>query len=625
MTQTAYEEAARSYGMAIQALDLQAEDDPGTRTDLLLALAHASERGGDADACRTASRDAAELARTMGDPFRLGRAAVEYSGSWWFEGTAAQDHHRLRLVADAERALRAADATPARDALLAAVLTRHAAALAMRDPSAYEPVAEEALEVGRRSGDPQALAWALQVWMTRNLPRDERRELLEEFARAAEQAGDFELTMSTRAALLLAACLEQRRDDADEALADYVGLATRSRVSSHLATSLQLQGSMAAIDGRYEDAERLILESARFARTLGTRDVLANVGVSLAPVYRELGKLAAFEDATRRVVAETPDVPAWSAGFAQLLCEIGHGKEAADIVTEIVDQGLDGVADTVLRRYTLAMLAEVAAATSCTDALVDLDTWMRADSFGEGRAVLLGAHAYHGALARYLGLAAGGLGRRSEAVTHHETALAEHQQMRARGWEARSRYDLAGALVARGEPGDADRATTLLSQVVERANELGMSRLLEQALAVKLELQGVPSGTPASMSIDMVSATVTVDRPDLGEHADRDGHVTICFSDIVGYTEMTDRLGDLRTHELLRSHTAMLRKELVMHRGAEVKSEGDGFMLAFRDPTDALAFAAGFQRALDAHEWPEDVGALERPYRRPPWRGDPRG
>ena len=73
---------------------------------------------------------------------------------------------------------------------------------------------------------------------------------------------------------------------------------------------------------------------------------------------------------------------------------------------------------------------------------------------------------------------------------------------------------------------------------------------------------------------------------------------------------MTDRLGDHRTHELLRTHTAILRKELLVNRGVEVKSEGDGFMLAFRDPADALAFAVAFQRSLAAHEWPEDVGAL---------------
>ena len=109
------------------------------------------------------------------------------------------------------------------------------------------------------------------------------------------------------------------------------------------------------------------------------------------------------------------------------------------------------------RHYDMALQSldiEVAAATSCTDALVILETWMRADQLGEGKAVLLGAHAYHGALSRYLGLAAGGLGRHGEAVELHESALGQHQSMRAPGWEARSRYDLAGALLARGESGD---------------------------------------------------------------------------------------------------------------------------------------------------------------------------
>jgi adenylate cyclase len=39
-------------------------------------------------------------------------------------------------------------------------------------------------------------------------------------------------------------------------------------------------------------------------------------------------------------------------------------------------------------------------------------------------------------------------------------------------------------------------------------------------------------------------------------------------------------------------------------------SEGDGFMLAFRDPAAALDFAIAFQSALDDHDWPPDVGRL---------------
>ncbi len=609
MSQTAYEEAARSYSMAIQALDLVADGNPSARIDLLLALARAEERGGDAAACHAACLEAADLATLVGDPFRLARAAIEYAGSYWFTAGSAQDPRRLRLFADAEAALRAADDGQERDSLLATVLSRHAAAFSLRDTAEHARFIDEAIDLARASGDQHALASALQIQQTQGLPPDQRLANRLEAAQAAETSGDLNLMQSVRLSRVIDAQWDEDRDALEHEVAGYAQDAARSRVSTQLVTSLQLQGALAAIDGQYEEAERLILESAALARSSGVPDLLANVGIGLAPVYRELGRLAAFEDATRRMVAATPGVISWRCGFAQILCEAGKLDAAEEIVAEIMADPA-GIPDDVLRRYCVSMLAEVAAVTSPRETLVQLDEWLRSDPESVGRSVILAGNAYHGAYVRYCGLVAGALGRHSEAVAEHEAALAEHQKMRARGWEARSKYDLAGALRARDESGDAERASVLLNEVVQRANELGMTRLLEQAMAVKLELQGIPSGTPASASIDMVSATVTVDRPDIGRHADVDGQVTICFSDIVGYTEMTDRLGDHRTHELLRSHTAMLRKELIVNRGAEVKSEGDGFMLAFRDPADALAFAVAFQRALDAHEWPEDVGAL---------------
>ncbi len=610
MEQVAYEEAARSYEMAVQALDLASEADPAVRADLLLALAGASGRGGDTDTCHRASLEAAELARSTADPFRLGRAAIEYCGSTWFSAAGVPDPGQLELFAEAGTALRATPEGAARDALLASVLSRHSAAVAFRDPVLHRSLVEEAIAAARRSGDQQALAWALQMRATENLPQAEREQLLREVLEAAENSGDLDLTQSARNSLIISALGGQRRDDLETEVEAYATDARRSRVSTQLATSLQLQGTLAAIDGRYGDAERLILESAELARALGVLLVLANVGVGLTPVYRELGRLAAFEKSTRRIVAQTPDIPSWKAGLVQLLWEIGQGDEAAVLIDEVVSQGREAIPDDVLRNYTLAMFIEVAAGTASTESLEQLETWFRVHEFGIGHGVVLGGHAYHGAYVRYLGLAAGGLGRYAEAIAHHETALAEHQQMRAPGWEARSRYDLALALLARGEVGDTERAGVLLNEVVDRANALGMTRLLEQAFAAKLQLQGVPSGMPATASIDILSANITIDRPELGKHADHDGQVTICFSDIVGYTSMTDRLGDHRTHELLRAHTAILRRELLVNRGVEVKSEGDGFMLAFRDPADALGFAVAFQRSLAGHDWPEDVGAL---------------
>jgi class 3 adenylate cyclase len=540
----------------------------------------------------------------------LARAAIAYAGSYWFSAVAAPDPHRAPLFAEAETALRATPESPERDALLAAVLTRHAAERAFRDRAESGRIVDEAIATARRSGDARTVAYALQVSLTQRLSPEENQRRRNEVLAAAETSGDLDLAQSTLSSLINSAMVNQNRTELDRHIAAFAAGAARSRVSTDLATSLQLQGSLAAIDGRYRDAERLILESADMARSLGIPVVLANVGVALAPVYRELGRLARFERSTRRAVDETPDLPSWKAGLAQVLNEVGQGEEAADIVQEIVARGPDRIPDDVLRRYTIAMFIEAAAANSSTESLTALESWFREDELGMGQGVMLGGVAYHGAYVRYLGLAAAGLGRHTEAAGYHEAAVAEHEAMRAPGWASRSRFDLALALVARNEAGDIERAASLLNQAVEAANSLGMTRLLEQAMAAKLELQGVPASTPATTSIDILSANVTIDRPELGNHADQDGQVTICFSDIVGYTAMTDRLGDHRTHEVLRTHTRLLRKELLVHDGAEVKSEGDGFMLAFRDPVDALGFAVAFQAALDQHDWPADVGAL---------------
>jgi len=43
------------------------------------------------------------------------------------------------------------------------------------------------------------------------------------------------------------------------------------------------------------------------------------------------------------------------------------------------------------------------------------------------------------------------------------------------------------------------------------------------------------------------------------------------FTDIVGSTEMTGRLGDVAALDLVRAHDALVRRELNAHRGREVK------------------------------------------------------
>ncbi len=70
------------------------------------------------------------------------------------------------------------------------------------------------------------------------------------------------------------------------------------------------------------------------------------------------------------------------------------------------------------------------------------------------------------------------------------------------------------------------------------------------------------------------------------------------FSDIEGSTAMADRLGDTKFMEVLREHNAIIRDQIKAHAGFEVKSEGDGFMVAFQSAGRALTCASAIQKAL---------------------------
>jgi class 3 adenylate cyclase len=76
------------------------------------------------------------------------------------------------------------------------------------------------------------------------------------------------------------------------------------------------------------------------------------------------------------------------------------------------------------------------------------------------------------------------------------------------------------------------------------------------------------------------------------------GTVTLLFTDLVGSTELMDRLGDEAGDRVLREHFAILREAASNHGGQEVKSLGDGLMLAFASALGAVACAVSMQRRI---------------------------
>jgi class 3 adenylate cyclase len=73
---------------------------------------------------------------------------------------------------------------------------------------------------------------------------------------------------------------------------------------------------------------------------------------------------------------------------------------------------------------------------------------------------------------------------------------------------------------------------------------------------------------------------------------------TVLFTDIVGSTERAAGLGDSAWRELLESHHALIRRELVRFRGAELDVAGDGFFARFDGPARAIRCACAISESV---------------------------
>ena len=131
---------------------------------------------------------------------------------------------------------------------------------------------------------------------------------------------------------------------------------------------------------------------------------------------------------------------------------------------------------------TLAHLGEVAAAVGDRNLLDELYRRMLAY---DGQTVIVIPSTYcNGAVARYLGLFASGLGLYDEAEQHFHDALAMNERMNAKPWIARTQIDYARMLLIKGDPADRDRAIQLRDAGLQTARELGMPTVVARATAL---------------------------------------------------------------------------------------------------------------------------------------------
>lgn len=104
-------------------------------------------------------------------------------------------------------------------------------------------------------------------------------------------------------------------------------------------------------------------------------------------------------------------------------------------------------------------------------------------------------------------------------------------------------------------------------------------------------------GAAVRGSIEELADWAEVERPDLARLTP-DGNVVLLFSDIEESTALNENMGDRAFVRLLSRHDKLVRKQVDNHSGHVIKSQGDGFMVAFANPQEAVECSIAVQRAL---------------------------
>ncbi len=587
----AYEDAAAHFQRAIEGLELLVAPNEALRCDLLLAFGDAQMKAGAIATARETLLRAADAARQHGLSKQLGEAALGFAGPWVGAGFAPP--HLLRLLEEACEALDREES-----ALRAMLLARLAVELQYTTGlDRRSALSGQAVEMARRAGDTAALAYALNgqyyaIWGAATV--DQRLAVTEEMLRLAETAHDLELELQARHWRTFGLLERGDIDGVDREIASYGRLAEELRQPVHLYRTAARRAMRALLDGRLEESERLVHDAFAIGQRAQDPNAVYGFTAQLFALRREQGRLCELEEPLRGLAEQFPAAPAWRCALAALHLETGQEGVARAGFERLAAREFADIPHDANWLPALALVAPVCAAVGDRNQAGRLYDLL--EPFAE-QCVVAGAGAvYNGACSHYLAILAASLERWREAIAHFEEAMATHAAMGARPWLARTQYEFARALLARGGAGDRATAVELASRSLATAQELGLG-LTEHATALVEQLGGAASSA-GSTSFDAMASATASERPVLREHAAPDGTVTVLFTDIEGSTSLNERLGDARWMEVLRAHHAIVHEQVREHRGHIVKTQGDGLMVAFDSARRALQCAVAVQRTL---------------------------
>jgi tetratricopeptide (TPR) repeat protein len=341
-------------------------------------------------------------------------------------------------------------------------------------------LAEQALELARKSGDERSVAFVL--WRRFNpmaVPEtlDQRTADMTEMREIADRLSDPYL----RFFAALYSCTEafERGDRAllDAELSHLTKIADELKQPVPRWSALWIGTVEAFLDGRLERAEELAEEAAQVGSDSGQPDAITFYTGQLQQIRWAQDRLVELEDVFAQGVEDNPDLSPYRAILALVYAQENRTDEARELLDPVAAGDFEEIPREMLWLTTVAHWAEVATEVGHTEAAaklyellgpwadqfpcISITTWMPT--------------------AHYLGLLAVTLGRREDADAHFARAIELAENFEAPLFVASTRLAWGQALLESDDPEDDERGRELLSQALSAGREMGIPRVENRA------------------------------------------------------------------------------------------------------------------------------------------------
>jgi DNA-binding CsgD family transcriptional regulator len=461
-------EAVRWYGRALEF----APGDP----DLHLARAEAAYRDGQLDVALAGCAAVLEHAELHRDAVLASRAALVVRG--------VSGPYATTLIGFCERARELSG--DADNGAHAQVLAQHAFLLVENgDRARAEAISRDAMAMAERSGEADALVTAIHARHEVLEPATDLDEVLDLADRTlALRSGRPDAELWARGWRLDTLLARGDMSGLDEELQRMTVLADRLGWPLARYHLLRARAARELLHGRFADADALAVE----ARELGTRaqdETTFWLYLALADaVAVHTGEFRAWAASVRAEAQRFADIPIAAAQICHVAM-LMNDREFAQESWSRLRAMLPGLAQDTRRVFILPAAGEVAVWLGDPD----MTRFCYEQARPYAGLYLNSTTACHGAMPRFLGVLASALGEHDAADRHLTEAVRMEERIGAIPFVAYAQVTHARALVARGRPGDRQRAQRLAERAAATARRLGAARLL--ALAADLAGDGL--------------------------------------------------------------------------------------------------------------------------------------